>query len=132
MKHSFIFLAILLLFLGLQSCITTTTDAQPNLASGLAGTYKGRGTSSFNYSIWVTLTKLDAKTMSLKMVDQTGKVPNLEVLSFTPTSATAFTATYDPFNNGKGYVFTGSLSGNTLTMPVTTSGHALGTFTGTK
>lgn len=131
MKQSFIFFAILLLFSGLQGC-KKTTDAEPDWASGMAGTYKGRGTLSLNYPMSVTLTKLDAKTMSMKIVDPAGKVSDFEVPSFTLASATAFTATFDPYNNGKGYVFTGTLSGNTLTMPATTSGQALGTFTGSK
>lgn len=132
MKNSSIFFAVLLLFTGLQSCKITTAD--PDLATTLVGTYKGKQTPTGDkaYASSLTVKKTSAKVIALTLTDLTDNSIDAEIDNIAVTSATTFTGLYDPYGNGKGLTIDGTLSGNTMTMTAKSSGQLLVSFTGSK
>ena len=97
----------------------------------MADTYTGKVTGTDNYASSVTISKTSAKVITVNTKDLRDN-STFPVTGITMTSATAFSGLYDPLNNGKGYTFTGTVSGSALTMTIATGGKVFDTFKGNK
>ena len=132
MKTPSIFFAVLLLFSVSQGCKSTSAD--PDLATTLVGTYKGKQipTGDTPYASSVAIAKTSAKIIELTITDLTDNSVDAQIDNIAVSSATTFSGLYDPYGNGKGFDIDGTVSGNTLTMRVKYSGQVVLTFTGNK